>query len=309
MHVKQAIKILLPREYISHSHQKRHWASKYLPGKEPLNPKHDIFKYCDVALKIVQKGKNKFHIGRVEAIQSTKDGSEITSFQTKGKVPVQVRCSLYNHEGGGVYGVRDDVILTNWKSSSSIIGKIVLEPIPGQRFKYTLHPSSKGYLSKLGTVAADCSEDDSSSLVIEDDNHSDNSSELDDDEFFEVEDVLDRLLSKSVSKGTDPKRTCGFHLHFLIDRYNFNPRQHLDVKGSTISIRKMPCRSRRRRRGLPRANQRNGIRNRKSPSKARRRLKSEMRSKKKNSRQVARKRSQSVHQIKERKLWRKGQPH
>lgn len=85
IHVKQAIKILLPREYISRCRQKRHWASKYLPGKEPLNPKHDIYKYCDVALKVVQKGKTKFHIGRVEAIESTKDGKEVTSFEMKGK--------------------------------------------------------------------------------------------------------------------------------------------------------------------------------------------------------------------------------
>ena len=196
MHVKQAIKILLPREYISRSRQKRHWASKYLPGKEPLNPNHDIFKYCDVALKVVQKGKKKFQIGRVEAIQSTKDGSEITSFQTKSKVPVRIRCSLYNHEGDGVYRVRDDVILTNWKPNSSIIGKIVLQPIPGQRFKYTLHPSSKDYLDKLGTVPAYCCEKGSSPSLIEDDNHSDNSSSELDDEFFEVEDVLDRRLSK-----------------------------------------------------------------------------------------------------------------
>ena len=44
MHVKQAIKILLPCEYISQCYQKRHCASTYLPGKKPLNPKHDIYK-------------------------------------------------------------------------------------------------------------------------------------------------------------------------------------------------------------------------------------------------------------------------
>ena len=65
MHLKQAIKILLPWEYISHSRQKRHWASKYLPGIDPLTPNHDIFKYCHVALKVVQKGKKKFQIGRL----------------------------------------------------------------------------------------------------------------------------------------------------------------------------------------------------------------------------------------------------
>ena len=28
----------------------------YLPGKEPENPKHDIFKYCDIALKVNKMG-------------------------------------------------------------------------------------------------------------------------------------------------------------------------------------------------------------------------------------------------------------
>jgi len=60
IHVKQAIKILLPREYILQCRQERHWASTYLLGKKPLNPKHDIYKYCDVTLKVVQKGKTNF---------------------------------------------------------------------------------------------------------------------------------------------------------------------------------------------------------------------------------------------------------
>ena len=42
IHIKQAIKLLLPREYISRCRQRRHWASKYLPGKDPINPKHNI---------------------------------------------------------------------------------------------------------------------------------------------------------------------------------------------------------------------------------------------------------------------------
>jgi len=117
-----------------------------------ISSRKRAFKSCHVALMAVQKGKNKFQIGRVEAIQLTKDGSEITSFQTKSKVLVRIRCSLYNHEGDGVYRVLDDVILTNWKTNSSIIAKIVLKPIPGQCFKYTLHPSSEDYLNKLGTV-------------------------------------------------------------------------------------------------------------------------------------------------------------
>ena len=64
-------KLLLPREYISRCRQKGHWASKDLPQKEPVNPKHDTFKYSDIALKVIQDGKNKYRIGRVEAMEST----------------------------------------------------------------------------------------------------------------------------------------------------------------------------------------------------------------------------------------------
>ena len=51
IHISQAIKLLLPREYVSRCRQKRQWASKYLPGKEPLNPTHDIFKYWVIVKK------------------------------------------------------------------------------------------------------------------------------------------------------------------------------------------------------------------------------------------------------------------
>ena len=98
LHIKQALKLLLPREYISRSRQRRHWASKYLPGKEPVNPEHDIFKYCNVALRVTQDGKGRYQIGRVEAMESTKDGSEITSFQLKSKASVRIRCSLYSRD-------------------------------------------------------------------------------------------------------------------------------------------------------------------------------------------------------------------
>ena len=95
LHIKQALKLLLPREYISRTRQRRHWASRYLPGKEPVNQKHDIFKYCDITLRVTQKGPSKYQIVRVEGIESTKEGSELTSFELNSKTSVQIRCSLY----------------------------------------------------------------------------------------------------------------------------------------------------------------------------------------------------------------------
>lgn len=56
--------------------QKRHWAAKYLPGKVPIDPKHDIIKFSHVALKSVQQGQKVFDIAHAEGIQSVKDHAQ-----------------------------------------------------------------------------------------------------------------------------------------------------------------------------------------------------------------------------------------
>ena len=192
LHIKRALKLLLPREYISRCRQKRNWASKYLPGKEPVNPEHDIFKYCDIALKVTQDGKNKYRIGRVEAMESTKDGSEVFSFQLKSKASVRIRCSMYCREENEIYFVPEDVLLSNWKSQSSIIGSVNLQPIPGKCGIYTLHPASKESLLKLKISPYNVDDGNSDTA---DESCGPSSSPID-DEFYEVEDVIDRKLSK-----------------------------------------------------------------------------------------------------------------
>ena len=42
IHIKKALKLILPREYIARCNQKQHCAAKYLPRKAPVDPKHDI---------------------------------------------------------------------------------------------------------------------------------------------------------------------------------------------------------------------------------------------------------------------------
>jgi len=68
INIKQAIKLILQREYIAHCRQKRHWAAKYLPGKVPLDPKHDVIKFSHVAFKSLVNGNKVFDIPCVEAI-------------------------------------------------------------------------------------------------------------------------------------------------------------------------------------------------------------------------------------------------
>ena len=187
VHIKRALKLLLPRE----CRQKRHWASKYLPGKEQENPKHDIFKYCDIALKVTQDGKRKYRIRRVEAMESTKDGCEVISFQLKSKATVQIQFSMYQR-ADDIYFVPANVLLSDWKSQSSIIGTVNMQPTPGKRGSFTLHPSCNESLQKLGISpfnANDCNSPTEDEQV-------DPSTSLIDDEFYEVDDVVDRRLSK-----------------------------------------------------------------------------------------------------------------
>ena len=143
IHIRQAVKLLLPREYIARCRQKRHWAARYLPGKAPIDPKHDIVKFCDVAIKSMDSGVKCFDIGRIEVLQSTRDGSEIVSFQLLKGACVRFRCSLYYFSvDDNTYRVSEEVVLTAWKSASSLIGPVELVADSTRKGCYSLHQQS-----------------------------------------------------------------------------------------------------------------------------------------------------------------------
>ena len=136
IHIKQALKLILPREYIARCRQKRHWAAKYLPGKVPLDPTHDVIKFSHVALKSLVRGNKVFDIAPVEAIQSSKDGSYLPSFKLHGDSTMRVRFSLYQRSSTDeTYIVHPALGLTHWRSSTAILGPVelipFLEDIPG----------------------------------------------------------------------------------------------------------------------------------------------------------------------------------
>ena len=79
-----------------------------------------------------------------------------------------------------------------------IITKVELKPVSGESTMYTLHPASEAHLVKLGGLPFNDVHDnspDSSPSLVKEDSQSCSSSEIDDD-FYEVEDVLERRLSK-----------------------------------------------------------------------------------------------------------------
>ena len=189
IHINQAIKLLLPREYISRCRQKRHWASKFLPGKEPLNPEHDIVLYGDVAIKKTSDGNSFYLIARIERIESTKDGTEVLSFKLKDNPPVRVRCSVYDRDDDGYYEVGEDIVLTSWRSPRGILGLVQLLPVSDSFSKYRLHETSRHFRPY---------DERPSVLASENSDQIEEVSELDDG-FYEVEDVLERRLNKDLA--------------------------------------------------------------------------------------------------------------
>ena len=99
---------------------------------------------------------------------------------------------MYCREENEIYFVPEDVLLSNWKSQSSIIGSVNLQPIPGKCGIYTLHPASKESLLKLKISPYNVDDGNSDTA---DESCGPSSSPID-DEFYEVEDVIDRKLSK-----------------------------------------------------------------------------------------------------------------
>lgn len=198
IHISQAIKILLPREYIARSRQKQHWAAKFLPGKEPLNPEHDIFIFGNVAVKRIKEGVNTFLIARVERIESIKDGAELMSFKLKDNPPLRLRCALYTRvtcdDADDEYQVGDEIVLTPWRSPCGILGPVELLPIAESPGRYLLHEESKKWLKRLGYVPFDENmdgQDEAAEISPRD-------QEVEEG-FYEVEEVLGRRLRKDMS--------------------------------------------------------------------------------------------------------------
>ena len=196
IHIKQALKLILPREYIARCRQKRHWAAKYLPGKAPIDPKHDIVKFSSVALKSVQQGQRVFDIARVEDIQSAKDGSQGTSFKLKGDTTMRCRFSFYQRSStGDTYHIHPSLGLTKWRPSSSILGAVELIPVMEDTIGcYKLHEDSKKRLDEMGYI---CRGDFRGNVPGIAPHAVENQPEnpLPDD-FYEIDNVLERRLSK-----------------------------------------------------------------------------------------------------------------
>lgn len=92
-HIKKALKLLLPREWISRNRGQRHIASKHLPSHAPVEPEHDVYKFCDAAVKVQVKETHCYQICKVAALRS-KEGADIASVNSKKGQDISFRYIL-----------------------------------------------------------------------------------------------------------------------------------------------------------------------------------------------------------------------
>ena len=195
IHVSRAIKMLLPREFISRNRSQRHLASVYLPGKSPFDPEHDILKFADVAIK-TNKGKKKyFKLGRIVSLQE-KGGSDILSASSKKGKGFRFRCSLYQ-QNGNIVSVPADVLVSDWMSGGSILGPVNLRKT-GVDGVYELAAESLDCLMKIGYLPLPSESVDnngSEESCRESDFDGDEKNDLLKHGFSEVDDIVDRRIN------------------------------------------------------------------------------------------------------------------
>ena len=194
IHIKKALKLLIPREFISRNRSQRHISSKYLPGFEVIEKPHDIVLFCDIALKAQFQRKKAYKVGRIIALR-TDQGKDLVSTSSKSKT-VKIRCLIYQ-KSSGYYRAPLDMGIREWKSVSCVLKVLSLKFVKEKGLQLNLE--DEDCLRQMGM----CPFEDLEAASVDTELESDSSAEdiqipLSDesDPYYEVDTVLDRIFDK-----------------------------------------------------------------------------------------------------------------
>uniref|UniRef100_A0A7M5V3V3 Ubiquitin-like protease family profile domain-containing protein n=2 Tax=Clytia hemisphaerica TaxID=252671 RepID=A0A7M5V3V3_9CNID len=122
VHLKQALKILIPREYVSRERSRRHIASKFLPDSKEIDENHNVLLFRFVIAKIA----NEVVVCKVSSLNS--QGKSIMSASSDDK---HATCRLIPLEKvpqkDHVYRMSDKIVVSDWLKISNILGEISME--------------------------------------------------------------------------------------------------------------------------------------------------------------------------------------
>ena len=121
IHIRKALKLLIPREFISKERSRRHWVANSLhTSLKPIDPSHDVIQFRDVAIA----DKDDYFILHILSILS-EDGKELVS--TSSKCRHTVRGIIYRDVESNQYGFVSSVFVSRWLPVSKVLMEVVLE--------------------------------------------------------------------------------------------------------------------------------------------------------------------------------------
>ena len=149
IHIKRALKLLIPREFISKERSRRHWVADSLhTSLVPIDPSHDVIQFRDVAIR----DGNSYFIIHILSIIS-EDGRELVSASSKRKH--MNRGIIYRDVESNKYGFVSTVFVSRWIPISQVVMEVVLENGSDDR----AHLSERSQLDLESILANDeCSE-------------------------------------------------------------------------------------------------------------------------------------------------------
>ena len=107
LHIKRAIKIIIPREYVSKERSRRHTASNYLPGLEPVNNDHNVQKYRFYAFKL----SSGYHLGKIIFFEN--QGNPVVSCNSTN-AHVKFRALILTEQGENQFTYSSPLKISRW---------------------------------------------------------------------------------------------------------------------------------------------------------------------------------------------------
>ena len=92
LHIKRSIKIIVLKEHVSRESSRRHIASNYLPGLEPMNSDHNVQKYRFYAFKL----SPGYHLGKIIFLE---DKGNLVVISNSANADVKFRALILSRQG------------------------------------------------------------------------------------------------------------------------------------------------------------------------------------------------------------------
>ena len=127
LHIKRAIKIIIPREYVSRERSRRHIASNYLPGLEPINSDHNVQKYRFYAFKL----SSGYHLGKIIFLED--QGNPVVS-SNSANAHMTFRALILSEQGENQFTYSSPLKISRWLNIDRVYSEVHLTSINGGRY-------------------------------------------------------------------------------------------------------------------------------------------------------------------------------